>query len=256
MVNMDNLFWQIKNKSFISELKNYLVFLKEGMYDEHGQLLHPNILNSPIFDQFVEEIVSIKIKLDFIGVEQGFIDWIDRIFLPSIKNIDGIQTVERLNHSMDLFYQAIEPIIMKTENTFANFNKKELHRIEEGITCFENGCYTAAVVMAVSSVEARLHRMLKEADEKIYMDNRFEDKTLGELIKLFEKKEYTGEKYAKMKQKIETLPQIYTTFNPLINQTRIMSAHPKGMMDKTLARSVISLCCNFLINQKTQVIIR
>jgi hypothetical protein len=76
---------------------------------------------------------------------------------------------------------------------------KECARLDEALVCFQNYCFYASIVMAVSAVESRIHELIRKADKKIY-SSRFEKFTLGQLIQIFDENQYTSKEFASVKK--------------------------------------------------------
>jgi hypothetical protein len=102
--------------------------------------------------------------------------------------------------------------------------------------------------MAVSAVEFRLHYMIKKTDGALYSEN-FERAMLGQLIQIFDKNEYKDEKYGKIKQ---LMPERHRPLVKLLNEYRIVSAHPKEIkITPQIAESILNLSFAFLTDPET-----
>lgn len=90
--------------------------------------------------------------------------------------------------------------------------------------------------------------MIKNTDKKLYSE-QFEKATLGQLIQVFDKNEYTDNKYDKIKQ---LMPDRHRPLVQLLNQYRILSAHHKEVkVTPQIAESILNLSFAFLIDPET-----
>jgi len=125
---------------------------------------------------------------------------------------------------------------------------EECERLDEALVTYSNYCFYSSIIMAVSAVEFRLHYMIKNTDKKLYSE-QFEKATLGQLIQVFDKKEYTDNNYDKIKQ---LMPDRHRPLVQLLNQYRILSAHPKEVnVTPQIAESILNLSFAFLIDPET-----
>lgn len=121
----------------------------------------------------------------------------------------------------------------------------ECERLGEAITCNSEGCFTASTVMAASAIEARLHELVKKRNRSLY-EKYFKDKTLGTLIKLFDKNEYKDKKFSSLKA---IIPDRHRSLLDIVNTYRILSAHPfMAKADNKVSESIINLSFLFLLD--------
>lgn len=129
-------------------------------------------------------------------------------------------------------------------------NKIECIRLNEAMICLDSSCNLSSVVMSVSAVEHRLHKLLFKVNEKIYKKS-FEGATLGGIIKLFRNGEYSEKEYGKFKK---ILPEKHKPLMEMLNIYRIFSAHPKDVIITTqTAKSILSLSFLLLVDSDLKV---
>lgn len=129
-------------------------------------------------------------------------------------------------------------------------DKLECFRMAEAMKCLENKTNLSAVIMAVSSVEHRLHKIINESDRKIY-EKEFKKSTLGAIIHFF-KEDYSDSKHKKIKG---LLPEKHKPLMEVFNVYRIFSAHPKEeIISNQTARDIVSLSFLFLIDPDLKVL--
>lgn len=71
--------------------------------------------------------------------------------------------------------------------------------LDEAIVCFQNYCFIATIIMAVSAVESRINELIRTKDNKLHTAY-FKKATLGQLIQVFDDKQYTDTKFPKNKK--------------------------------------------------------
>lgn len=82
----------------------------------------------------------------------------------------------------------------------------------------------------------------------MYSEN-FEMAILGQLIQIFDKNEYKDEKYGKIKK---LMPERHRSLVRLLNEYRIVSAHPKEIkITPQIAESILNLSFAFLTDPET-----
>jgi len=126
----------------------------------------------------------------------------------------------------------------------------ECIRLDEAMNCLDAECNLSSVVMSVSAVEHRLHKLILKKNKTIYKKD-FEKSTLGGIIALFKKDLYIDKKYQSLKK---ILPDKHKPLLEMLNTYRIFSAHPKDVViTNQVAKSILSLSFSFLIDNDLQV---
>jgi len=124
----------------------------------------------------------------------------------------------------------------------------ECIRLDETLVCFQNYCFYAAIVMAVSAVEYRIAEMIRRSDQELYLKH-FQGATLGQLIKVFQDDEYKDEKFQKIK---ELMPIKHKPLISLLNNYRVFAAHPTDQkVTPQIAEAIIHLAFSFLTDVQT-----
>lgn len=183
----------------------------------------------------------------FLDSNKYYVDEMDEI-LNELKNPQLVKTYDRfevlLSYARE-FISTLEPGIRKK---LSGLTCEECERLDEALVTYSNYCFYSSIIMAVSAVEFRLHYMVKNTDKKLYSE-QFEKATLGQLIQVFDKNGYTDNKYDKIKQ---LMPDRHRPLVQLLNQYRILSAHPKEVkVTPQIAESILNLSFAFLIDPET-----
>jgi hypothetical protein len=127
----------------------------------------------------------------------------------------------------------------------ARLTCQECIRLDEAVVCYHYDCYYASVVMAVSAVESRLHKLIEKKDKALYTSS-FKTATLGRIIELFDDKHYKEQKYQAVKK---ILPKKHRRLLALLNQYRVFSAHTKNEeITAPIAGSVLNLAFALLMD--------
>lgn len=125
-------------------------------------------------------------------------------------------------------------------------NKIEGIRLEESMRCLRASCYFAAVVMAVSAAESRLHNLISQKNKRLYKQH-FDKATLGAITQLFDPNHYKDKKFKSLKK---LLPDKHRPLIQLLNNYRIFSAHPKSVIISCqTAKTILSLVFLLLLDQ-------
>lgn len=198
---------------------------------------------------FILYIKKYLICYDFLGIN-GY--W--------LKDLEKL--IERLenplhNRNYDIFCENVDNLLGFIKSWKKGVAQKidlltceESKRLDESINCFSNNCYLSSTIMAVSSVESRLHFLLKKESPLIYK-NTFEKATLGQIIQLFDKDKYKETKYKKVKK---ILPNKFKSLIETLNNYRIFSAHAKSEpINYQIAHSIMSLSFSFLLDKETKI---
>jgi hypothetical protein len=128
------------------------------------------------------------------------------------------------------------------------FTCLETQRLDEAIVCLQNYCFYSCVVMAVSSVEARIARLLQRKNKTLFKMH-FVKATLGQLVQVFDDRYYKDPKFSHLKQLI---PPKHKPLVELLNHYRVFSAHPKPeTITAQIAEAVLRLSFTFMIDAAT-----
>jgi uncharacterized protein YaaR (DUF327 family) len=143
------------------------------------------------------------------------------------------------------FDELVKEVESEVQHKLMRLTCDECTRLDEAIVCYEYHCYYAAVIMAVSAIETRLHKLLEKADKSLYSSS-FEKAPLGVLIESFDDSHYKKAKYQDIKK---VLPQKHRPLLILLNHYRVFSAHPKKEeITAQIAGSVLNLTFAFMMD--------
>ena len=124
----------------------------------------------------------------------------------------------------------------------------ECERLDEAIEALNHYCFYSSVVMAVSSVEARIAEIIRRKNKRFF-EKHLTNATLGQLIQVFDEKHYTDPKFSSLKK---LLPAKHKPLVHLLNNYRVFSAHPKGeSITLQLAETILKLSFTFMIDPMT-----
>lgn len=238
----------LKSRRFSTEAKGQCdevlrgpLFLKKGAIDVDA--FFADYFVQELFDLFDHQILCYKF-LDFSPVGLDYM----RETLETIRRPRGIQNRARLRELMNMYCRFTEIADSEVKEKMRQLTCEECVRLDEAVVCFGNHAYLASIIMAVSAVETRLHRIVEKADRHLY-SSEFERSPIGSLLKIYDDPKYNDEKYKKIK---ESLPHSHKALIVLLNKYRVVSVHPKEeTITPQIAESVLHLSFSFLLDKKT-----
>jgi hypothetical protein len=165
-----------------------------------------------------------------------------------LKSPKVVATVENFITLIDRFKFFVDFLDKELSEKLSRLACTESIRLDEALVCFENYCFYASVIMAVSAVENRIIEMIKRTNKKLYVST-FKNLTLGQLIQVFEPDKYKDKKYVKIKA---LMPDKHRPLIALLNRYRVFSAHPTDeKISAQLAESVLHLSFAFMLDEVT-----
>ena len=176
---------------------------------------------------------------NFMGADRLVVEEI-RGFITYLKNPELFDSMDRFESAMSSLNTAMARISPLINSKLNKLSLQEIERLDEAKVAFSNSCYFSCTIMSVSAVESRLHSKVKEINEDLYRE-RFESKTLGQLLQIFNMNNHN---YDEIKM---LMPEKYYPLIQLLNQYRILSAHPKDIsIEPQIAESILNLSFAFL----------
>ena|GEM_PF-1843771 len=171
-----------------------------------------------------------------------------KFYAHRIDNPDTNRTKEKFKECFDRIIKFIEKTDKEMMEKLKLLHEIECYRLAEAMKCLNHNCNLAAVVMAVSAVEHRLHKLLERKNKTLYKA-KFERGTLGSIIELFRKDtRYSDRKYDTFKK---ILPEKHNHLMEILNVYRIFSAHPKDeFISHQTAKSILAFSFLLLIDEK------
>ena len=150
---------------------------------------------------------------------------------------------EHLLHVLSVLNTTDRQLVLRLRH----LNALEAFRLDEARKCLQAGSALGAIVMAVSAVEHRLHRLLEKHDPRTYK-MRFRDATLGAIVSVFRvNSSYQGSAFDRLRKR---LPDKHRPLMELLNVYRIFSAHPKDeIVTHQTARIILALSFVFLMDE-------
>ncbi|UCE74358.1 MAG: hypothetical protein JSV56_01270 [Methanomassiliicoccales archaeon] len=166
-------------------------------------------------------------------------------------NPDSNRTKDKFNKIFDRIEGLLEETDEDIYEKLKSLHNTECYRLTEAIRCHNMDCNLAAVVLAVSAVEHRLHKLLERKNKSLYK-KEFESATLGGIIELFRKDtRYKDNKYNKFKK---ILPEKHNHLMEILNIYRIFSAHPKDeYISNQTSKSILSFSFLLLIDENLEL---
>ena len=161
------------------------------------------------------------------------------------ERMSSIADFEEILHRLK---QAIAFVEKDFSQKLRRFTCLETQRLDEAIVCLKDYCFYACVVMAVSSVESRILRLLQHKNAALFKKH-FAKATLGQLIQVFDDRHYTDPKFAALKR---LMPDKHKPLVELLNHYRVFSAHPKPeAITAQIAETVLRLSFTLMIDPAT-----
>ena len=135
--------------------------------------------------------------------------------------------------------------VSKLQN-FILLEDEELVRLDEAHECLMRNCYWSAVVNSAVAFEHRLYSLLRERnEEKLKNSDRKLKFTLGTLTSI-----YLNDKSAFD----NCIPKKHEPLLKLINEYRIVSAHPKQFqVDRITADGIFNFTLAFLLDEECRL---
>lgn len=228
-------------KDLIKDNKNWCPFT-------HGEKINLDCYKSnPAVNALLEWVEKYIICCKFLDTNRYSIDEMTDM-LTKLENPEIIGYYEDFKSLIMKFKVIIEFLEDDVSNKLERFTCLECKRLDEAIVCFQNYCFYACIIMAVSAVESRIHDMIRKKDKKLHSSN-FEKATLGQLIQVFDENKYTNKKFQKIKKLI---PNKHKPLIALLNQYRVFSAHPKEEpITAQIAESILYLSFTFMMDTTT-----
>lgn len=160
-------------------------------------------------------------------------------------------TIELFNKTKKYILKDVVVADVEIIARLKKLNKIECIRLYEAMQTLHVGCHLSSVVMAVSAVEHRFHKLLSKSNPRLY-SSEFERATLGSIIELFRKdSRYKDPKYKNFKA---LLPDKHKPLMEMLNIYRIFSAHPKDeIISYQTAKAIISLSFLLLIDESLSI---
>jgi HEPN domain-containing protein len=215
--------------------------IKNRLFDKQGEGSIIAFGVDPQVEFLIEYFENYLLLGNFIGADRLVLEEI-RDFITYLKNPGLFDSKDRFESAMSSLNAAMARISPLIYSKLNKLSLQEIERLDEARVAFSNCCYFSCTIMSVSAVESRLHSKVKETDEDIYREH-FESKTLGQLLQIFNKKDL-NRNYDKIKM---LMPEKYYPLIQLLNQYRILSAHPKNVgIEPHIAESILNLSFAFL----------
>ncbi len=238
----NTLLYLTKNDWYDKYWERYLNEIKGSeAFDEEGKISIMIFESDPRVELIIGYLENYLLLGNLTGANRLALEEV-RDFITNLKNPQLLGSKDYFDttiNSLSVAMSRISPLVKKKIN---KLSPQEIERLDEAIVAFSNCCYFSCTIMAVSAVESRLHSKIKGINETLYAEN-FESRTLGQLIQLFNKND-NDIRYDEIRK---LMPEKYYPLIQLLNQYRILSAHPKNSsIEPHIAESILNLSFAFL----------
>lgn len=170
-------------------------------------------------------------------------------YLFRITDSDLNRTKEKFKENFERLKKFLIRTDKEISRKLANIGDIECYRLNEAMKCLYK-CNLAAVLMAVSAVEHRLHRLLERTNRRIYKAE-FEKKTLGGIIAIFKKDAYMATRYKRFRN---ILPEKHKPLMEILNIYRIFSAHPnEERISNQTAKAILAFSFLLLVDTDLKI---
>ena len=226
-------------QSVVKDLEKYLGGKKGKQYCSEEDMIHSRV--SLIMGLFTD----LQFILFFIGENYGGAFVSMNKYLARVSFPNDLRDLKKLKEFSGFFGHVFkvhwDEIFKKR---LQHFSDEEIRRLDEAIITLKHEAYLSSVVMSVSAVESRLHRIVQKEKPLLYKKFGLASFPLGTLFRIVD----TNKKYKLVKQK---LPEKYFSLIDLCNSYRIFSAHPKKeLMNYQDSISIFGLSISFLLSQE------
>jgi hypothetical protein len=185
----------------------------------------------------------------YLDISNQDVDSLDQLYWE-ISSHSSNKTKKDFKLSFDLLLHQLIHTDSQIFEKLKELNRVECIRLDESMKSLRIECNLSSTVMAVSAVEHRLHKLISNANSKLYKKD-FEKVTLGGIISLFKKDYYTEKKYQIFKK---ILPDKHKPLIEMLNIYRIFSAHPKDIsITNQTAKAILELSFLLLTDKHMKI---
>jgi hypothetical protein len=236
----DTLLHYMKSYNFLDYFKEDLTSKYEDWCPfQHGdQIDNVCYQTSPTIEVLVTLLEKYQLCNRFLGSNRYYLDEYSSL-LNKIKYQQNIFTIGDFKQRLSELSYSIGSLEENVQNKLQSLSCEECIRLDESLVDYSNNCRYSSVIMAVSAVEYRLHRMIKNLDNDLY-NREFENATLGKIADQFS---------ANGKNPViqDLLPKKHFPLIQLLNKYRIFAVHPKNVMiPQEIVDSILFLSFAFL----------
>jgi len=235
-------------KSFVDSFEDSTKDTETWCPFAHGEFIDNDCYNgNPMVEILVVYLEKYIFCNHFLASNKFLVDHVSNLF-NELKNPQIVKTYQRFDELLNEIKENISRLEPDIRKKLWGLTCEECERLDEALVTYSNYCFYSSIIMAVSAVEFRMHYMIKKTDEALYSE-QFEMATLGQLIQIFDKNAYKEDKYGKIKK---LMPERHRQLVQLLNEYRIVSAHPKEIkITPQIAESILNLSFAFLTDPET-----
>jgi len=251
--NLNRLLHYLKGvESFLEILKHLTKDIKNRCPFKHGKKIEVACYDSnPAIIALLQLMDKYIICCKVLDLDKYTTDEMDNILIK-LKHPKTLFDYKMFQIKIKRFRELSAFLEANLKIKLEKLQCKECIRLDEAIVCFQNYCFYSTVIMAVSTVESRLHDIIKKNESEIYSSYRFFGKipfskaTLGMVVGIFDEKNND----AKLLCLKKLIPKKHKPLLGLLNEYRVFSAHLKDLKEEAitpkLAESILSLAIAFL----------
>ena len=238
-----------ENKGLTSTSKNFNRWFLKKFPTERDAHFFSHVYHSR-FGQF-GRLFQFYIELyEYLDISSSDVSHLKQLYY-SLENSDANRKKEDFKRNFLFLLLKLEETDENIYSRLKDFYNIECYRISEGMNCLSSRCNLAAVVMIVSAVENRLHKVIEKKEKSLY-EKEFKKATLGSIIELWRKDtRYKDPKYDRLKN---ILPEKHNHLIEVLNTYRIFSAHAKEeFISSQMAKAIILLSFLLLMDKSLRI---
>jgi hypothetical protein len=245
---VNQLLHYLKVEKFSSILGDLTKNQKKWCPFQHGDEIDPTCyFGNPSVQNMLQWMTKYTSCCKFIDANRYSVDEMSELCLK-LRHPELLVDYSTFRKTIVRFKALVDHLESDISEKIDRMTCQEAIRLDEALVCFENYCFFASVIMAVSAVESRIMEMIRRRNKTLYTTT-FTKATLGQLIQVFDDNKYTDKKYASIKKR---MPDKYKPLIALLNQYRVLSAHPKDeVITAQVAESKVHLAFCFITDKAT-----
>ncbi len=243
----DTLLHYMKNQSFHEYFMEDLISKNETWcpFQHEDEIDSVCYQTNPMIEVLIKLLEKYQLCNRFLGSNWYYLDEYSNN-INILKFQQNVFTYEDFKKCLSEISYAIESLDDDVQNKIRNLSCEECIRLDESLIDYSNNCKYSSVIMAVSAVELRLHKMIKNLDNIRY-EKQFENATLGQIVSEFT----TNGQYKDIQ---DLLPKKHLPLIQLLNKYRIYAVHPKNVMiPQQVVESILLLSFAFLTDSEISV---
>lgn len=224
----------------ISELKSKVIksYFTGNKNEQLSLSMREDYCFTPVYQQYYKILSGVVDISDMLGIEYL---WEHKEILKHhmilLVTPSHVKFKSKIENSLDLVTRIFDKERDQILEKLKLLSEEEIDRLNEAVNCYIETCNYSAIIMAVSSIECRLLKIMQVAKP----DPKLDRLTLGDLIR-----EYMDNK----DQYKRIIPRKHEPLLDLCNQYRVFSVHPKKeQITRPIATSIVNMTFAFLLDE-------